>query len=454
MQLIIQCFIFLERLARLACLAFLNCLARLGRTSYSNYSKELNASKYSNISSRVGLMRLPLLLVLFFSTYTSLTNALPIPQEQVMEMPVSDRVLAVIRDVEAKRVEDLTALKRLTADISTNNDAERLLLLYAQGLVTLQHQEFKVSVNTLEKARELLKNIPKAMQISAPYYHLNQALSDAYVALDNYQQGYHYRRTYLIRFVEEFQRNEEAQLASLEEKYQIKQREQVNLLLAEQSKLKQLEVARIEQNKKEHERYAIVLFCVCIVFLLMIFRQLQIRKKLKWLAITDTLTGLSNRDHLFKIAREKVSQAQAEEQPLSVLVIDVDQLKRFNSEFGYAFGDALLQEVARLGREVMRSRDVFAHMEAEEFIAVLPDADNIAAQTIANNFMAKISARPLSVANESVKVTVSIGIASLGEQIQDVDTLIKAADDAMYLAKRSGSGQMASFNPTAQIITT
>ena len=227
----------------------------------------------------------------------------------------------------------------------------------------------------------------------------------------------------------------------------------MNLLLAEQSKLKQAEAAGIELKKQEQERYAIVLLCICIVFVLMIFRQLQIRKKLKWLAKTDTLTGLSNRDHLFKVARKMIKRAKRHRHPLSALVIDVDQLKHINSEFGYGCGDAVLQEVSRLGQEVMRSRDIFAHLEAEEFIAVLPEADNVAAQAIANNFAAKITAQPLQVAEQSIAISVSIGIASLTEQIDDVDSLIKAADDAMYLAKQAGSGQVMSFNAPSSIVT-
>ncbi|WP_448551788.1 GGDEF domain-containing protein [Thalassotalea montiporae] len=423
----------------------INVFGRFVILAFAAASKSL-----SRVIKNASLLSMPLALTLFVAPiYSVVGYALPIPQEQVLEMPVSEQVLSLVGAVEAKRVENLAEFNLQAANIKANNDAERLLLHYCRGLVALQNKQFDNSVDALEKANNLLAKLPEQLQASAPFYHYYQALSDAYVGLGNYQQGYHYRRTYLIKFAEEFEHTEQLQLAQLEERYQIKQREQVNLLLAEQSKLKQAEVARIELKKQEQERYAIILVCICIVFLLMIFRQLQIRKKLKWLAKTDTLTGLSNRDHLFKVARQLVERAHNNRQALSALVIDVDQLKRINNEFGYGVGDAVLQEVARLGQEVMRSRDIFAHLEAEEFIAVLPEADNVSAQAIANNFAAKISAEPLLVANHSIEVTVSIGIASLTEQIRDVDALIKAADDAMYLAKRSGNGQVASFNPTA-----
>ncbi|REL25895.1 GGDEF domain-containing protein [Thalassotalea euphylliae] len=395
-----------------------------------------------------------LLSVLLSAFYAPHSQAMPIPQEQVSEMPVSEQLLTLVRAVEAKQVKDDAALVQSIKPIATINDAERLLLHYVRGVVALQNKRFENSVKALEQANALSTSLPESMQNSAPFYHYHQALSDAYVGLDNYQQGYHHRRTYLIKFAEEFERNEQQQLAQLEEKYQINQREQVNLLLAEQSKLKQAEVAGIELKKQEQERYAIILLCICIVFVLMIIRQLQIRRKLKWLAKTDALTGLSNRAHLYKVARKMIKRAKRHRQPLSALVIDVDQLKQINSECGYDCGNAVLQEVSRLGQEVMRSRDIFAHFEAEEFIAVLPEADAVAAQAIANNFAAKIAAQPLQIAERTIAISVSIGIASLTEQIDSVDSLIKSADDAMYLAKQAGSGQVMSFNAPSSIVAT
>ncbi len=379
---------------------------------------------------------------------TSLAQAPQSKFEQSFE--VSKSLLTLVTQVENQQLIDKQMLEKLLANITPKNDAERLLVNYALGLFAFQHQRYQEAIELLEQANSYHDKLPKSLQITSPYFHFHQVISGAYVKQENYQQAYHHRRTYLIEYGDAFEFKEQQLLTELENKYQIKQKEQVNQLLEQQNKLKQAEISRLAQKKQQQERNVLVLIFICVVFLLMIIRQLRVRYQLKVMAHTDMLTGLRNRANLFHNAQRVIATALELNKPLSVLVIDIDYFKKINDKYGHQAGDEVLKNVAKLGAEVMRSRDIFGRLGGEEFVAILPDADIDIAHAIALRFKEKIEHYPFSFVSEqkpfTIDVTVSIGVAQLQKNETTADSLIGAADIAMYQAKQAGRNQVSIFN--------
>ncbi len=162
------------------------------------------------------------------------------------------------------------------------------------------------------------------------------------------------------------------------------------------------------------------------------------------MAVIDGLTGLHNRRYLERNLMTLVDQATAREKPLSVLVVDIDRFKSINDRYGHAAGDDVLREFARRVRKAVRGIDLACRMGGEEFVIAMPDTDAALALLVAERLRQQIGGAPfrLSQSEQSITVTVSVGIASLMPGEDTPETLLRRADDAVYRAKRSGRNRV------------
>ncbi len=160
--------------------------------------------------------------------------------------------------------------------------------------------------------------------------------------------------------------------------------------------------------------------------------------KLEIVALTDSLTGLKNRGALTERLREEVRRARRYELPLSLAVLDVDFFKDYNDSFGHPAGDDVLRGVSQILKTHARPSDFSARYGGEEFVVIL-------ANTHLSGALAHAERIRHAVENakwQSQEVTVSIGVASLTENITSDDELLRAADDALYKAKRAGRNRV------------
>jgi diguanylate cyclase (GGDEF)-like protein len=168
---------------------------------------------------------------------------------------------------------------------------------------------------------------------------------------------------------------------------------------------------------------------------------LERERLLRHLSVTDGLTGLYNKRHLGDCLAREMARAQRSGQPLSLLVLDVDDFKRFNDRHGHLEGDKVLLALARVLRAQARAGDIACRFGGEEFALVLPGADGEAARAVAERVRLAFAATPLRPGGQAPEhCTVSVGVAQLRPGDQDQDLLARA-DRAMYQAKRQGKNQ-------------
>lgn len=155
-------------------------------------------------------------------------------------------------------------------------------------------------------------------------------------------------------------------------------------------------------------------------------------------AILDPLTGLLNRHALMPRFIEISHQARLADQPVCMVLCDVDGFKDINDEYGHDRGDAVLRDVAYELRKRLRSFELVYRLGGEEFLIVLPGIDGEAGLEVAERLRAAIDeARP-----QGIRITISLGLsAGRGEEV-DYDTLFRAADAALYDAKRAGRNRV------------
>ena len=163
----------------------------------------------------------------------------------------------------------------------------------------------------------------------------------------------------------------------------------------------------------------------------------RLHRELLLQAMRDPLTGIGNRRALDEAADIAIPVARRHQRPLAVLLADADHFKLVNDRFGHAAGDAALQALVAALQAGLRPGDVLGRLGGEEFAVILPDTDQAQAYSVAERLRIAVEAIHFTIQHEQVPLRVSIGIALL-EAGDDLVTLLRRADQAMYFAKRSG----------------
>ncbi len=158
-------------------------------------------------------------------------------------------------------------------------------------------------------------------------------------------------------------------------------------------------------------------------------------------ATHDSLTGLMNRSAILEILEKELSRAWRTQTPLSVVMADIDHFKQINDVYGHAAGDQVLKEAARRISSSIRQYDHCGRYGGEEFLVVAPGCGRSSAREIAERLRRNLCKSDIAVEDKAVRVTLSLGLAEyrLG---QDVDSLIKEADAALYRAKQQGRNRV------------
>ena len=160
-------------------------------------------------------------------------------------------------------------------------------------------------------------------------------------------------------------------------------------------------------------------------------------ERIRTVSETDGLTRVANRRRFDEILREELRNAAASGTPLALALIDIDHFKRLNDTYGHLIGDDVLRHVAATVRESIGDPYVVARYGGEEFALIMPGADAAAAVATADRIRLNIAA--MSTVTE---VTASLGVALHGPHTSDAQTLIAAADSALYQSKRGGRNQV------------
>ena len=165
-------------------------------------------------------------------------------------------------------------------------------------------------------------------------------------------------------------------------------------------------------------------------------------EEMERLATIDGMTGIFNRRHFLALADHEWYRARRYGRPLSFLMIDIDFFKAINDRFGHEIGDRAIVHVANLAGHYKRTSDLLARIGGEEFGLLLPETGTAQAELVAERLRQEVAASPLAEVSHSA--TVSIGVATSDQTMAGVSDLIRAADQALYAAKRSGRNRVMS----------
>jgi diguanylate cyclase (GGDEF)-like protein len=165
------------------------------------------------------------------------------------------------------------------------------------------------------------------------------------------------------------------------------------------------------------------------------------------LSETDELTGLYNMRGFTILADRLFGQAVRYKRPASMLMIDVDNLKKANDLYGHEAGNRLLQRLAKCIETELRHTDVLARYGGDEFVALLPETAADRAIEVGERIVKAVATAPLEFEGKRFETSVSIGLACYPEDGRSIEAIHARADRAMYLAKEQGRNRVVKFTP-------
>jgi len=173
----------------------------------------------------------------------------------------------------------------------------------------------------------------------------------------------------------------------------------------------------------------------------------EMERKLVDLARIDSLTGIFSRGYFLERGEEEMARAVRYHLPLTFCMLDVDFFKRVNDTFGHAVGDEVLIELSREMKKQTRNSDLVGRVGGEEFGIFLLNTGMDAALILADRLREEVQAMDIVSGPETVKVTISIGVAALDTEVRTMEQLMKAADQALYEAKHAGRNRVTAYQP-------
>ncbi len=166
--------------------------------------------------------------------------------------------------------------------------------------------------------------------------------------------------------------------------------------------------------------------------------------RLRELSLTDELTEVGNRRNFDVRIREEINRSTRFGHAFSLLLLDIDQFKKFNDEFGHPQGDAVLRALGALMRSMSREGDVPCRIGGEEFAIILPETAKADAMAFAERMRRGVEATIMA-PDRSRPLTISIGLAAFPDDGKSPEDLLRAADEALYESKRSGRNRVTAY---------
>jgi len=166
---------------------------------------------------------------------------------------------------------------------------------------------------------------------------------------------------------------------------------------------------------------------------------LRLREKLRSQSVRDPLTGLYNRRYLDESLELELARALRSETPIAAIMLDIDHFKKFNDTFGHDAGDVVLKEIADVLARSMRRGDIAGRFGGEEFLLLMPGADAERAIARAESMRRAIALLDVGYAGQKLgRITASFGVATFPRDAETAQSLVQAADKALYAAKDAG----------------
>ncbi|MCU7977456.1 GGDEF domain-containing protein [Shewanella sp. SW36] len=308
--------------------------------------------------------------------------------------------------------------------------------------IKFQQSRYKEALTELEQGEKAFRTLQNNRGLT----QLLQLKSNIYVAMNDLSAAYGALQEFVTLTKKVDGNSLSHHTTELKVKFDTSRIESENQRLIENQNLKEQELALLEKNKSLQHIILLLAGFILTIVSIFAYKQVHRNRQLQVIALTDYLTKLPNRRHIYAQAAKYFQQALKHQSPFSVIIFDADHFKKINDNFGHELGDRALMTIANAGRALSGNKDLVGRIGGEEFLILLPNTDATRALALAHQLQNHISCLSAQNLPAELKLTVSAGVATLEPQnntedaYQDKDfaTLLKRADNALYEAKNAG----------------
>ena len=331
-----------------------------------------------------------------------------------------------------------TYLKEAAQEITENEPAAYSFLKLFLGKIRFQQGRYQEALDELSAS----ENAFRVMHNDRGLIQLLQLKSDIYASLGDLPQAYNTLQQFVVITKKVDDNTSAHQTTELKVKFDTSWIESENKRLIDSQKSKEQELALLEKNKSLQLIILLLTGCILAIVSLFAYKQVHRNRHLQIIALTDYLTQLPNRRHIYAQAELYFQQALKQQTPLSVIIFDADHFKKINDNFGHEIGDQALLTIAEACQALTADRNLIGRIGGEEFLILLPNTDANRVWQLAHELQTLITRYGAINLPVELKLTVSAGVATLhselGKQDDSFARLLKRADNALYEAKNAG----------------
>ncbi|AEP29403.1 GGDEF domain-containing protein [Brumicola nitratireducens] len=350
-----------------------------------------------------------------------------------------------------KTVEAVQIIKKSISILKKWNHAvETIEALVALAEFHIHLDQWEAAEISMREANQYLIDTGTTIELDENFYKTSFLIEEK---KNNYKEALEFYKQMLEIKEDKFELLQKQISQRLMLDYELEIAQETMLRLEQENKLASI---MLQNNESKNQLLISVIVGTSAVLLLLFYVYLREHKsklEMSHLAMTDHLTGCPNRRHSLKQAKGMLSSPNDIENSLIIAILDVDNFKVVNDTYGHDVGDQVLQNLSSIIKAVLREDDVIGRYGGEEFILLLPNADEqeitrifsriqIALQNHVCEYNGEHMAMPLSVSMGAVIATDTPNSAEEQENSQLLDKIIKQADEKAYEAKEGGKNQL------------
>lgn len=346
------------------------------------------------------------------------------------------------------------ALKAISKTLKLNGQADYNAELFKRKAICfIQLKQYQNAKLALEQANKIFEQMPELIGTRWQLETLKIA-GDLAFALEDYIQAYQLITKYYQKQNKRLTDSSTERLTNLRATYEIERRDSEIKLLQQQANLQLLKTEQHQQSAS-YQRY-LLLLSILLAFIILTAFVLQRRYTNKVLAVSirDSLSGLFNRRYIFELFEKQVQSLAGKKGNLSVVILDIDDFKNINDQYGHPFGDQVIRIISEICQAKLRTEDAIGRIGGEEFLCLLPRISSETCLSIARRMSENIEQYAFTNdCGETFFVTVSIGISTASSsETKSTTELFLQADKALYHSKEHGKNKITFFDDINKFI--
>lgn len=326
----------------------------------------------------------------------------------------------------------------LPALVAANDIGPQSTIAIGKSKIALFRKQYESAILEAQKALKIaLEGEQKERHVAA-----YDALSDVYLAMSDFHKAY--ENKVLAKQLKEqiLAAAHDQAVTEMGIRFEISKQKQENELLEKKNRF-----AAQQLMEEKHRTY---FYSIGLVFLLLLvaflvlagIKNRQLRDHLSKIAHTDVLTNIASRRRILEQLEAEFGRARRYHFPLSIVVIDLDHFKLINDDFGHDAGDAVLKKFCEMVSGFLRDTDCFGRIGGEEFLLIFPHTNADDAKLVSDRLRESMATTDFGQLKGSRQPSFSAGVSMQTDDDQDERSLIKRADEAVYLAKNKGRNRV------------